>query len=117
MKIFQLVSCLVLAAGPVAAGAAAPTPSREMQLPVTELRKSFEPYASYCDRYPGHCNLSGSHIVELNSDTSRLLRKENANANSAVSDASDIELYGREEYWAFPSQGAGDCEDIALFKR
>lgn len=136
MNIPQIVSCLIFAASPVPAeavglwsshesypnafatsGGSNQTLPREMQLPIIELRDSFEPYASYCRRYPDHCDLSGPHIVEFNSDTSRLLQVENANANSAVNDASDKELYDREEYWAFPSHGVGDCEDIALFKR
>lgn len=136
MNISRIVSCLIFAASPVPAEAVGLWPShesypsalatsggsnqtlpREMQLPVIELRDSFEPYASYCRRYPDHCDLSGPHIVEFNSDTSRLLQVENASANSAVIVASDEELYDREEYWAFPSHGAGDCEDIALFKR
>jgi len=136
MKIPRIVSCLIFAASPVAAeavglwhshassssalaasGRSTQALPREMQLPVIELRDSFDPYASYCRRYPNHCDLSGPNAVEYSSDILRLLQVQNASANNAVAEASDKELYDLEEYWAFPSRGAGDCEDIALFKR
>ena len=41
----------------------------------------------------------------------------NVNTNSAIHVISDRVLYDREEHWAIPSHGEGDCEDIALFKR
>ena len=30
---------------------------------------------------------------------------------------SDQDLFGQEEYWTYPTDGLGDCEDIAIFKR
>ncbi len=46
------------------------------------------------------------------------LERVNASANGEIDcSISDQELYGLEEYWAIPSDGAGDCEDIALYKR
>lgn len=91
-------------------------PSR-LQLPVAELRSSFEPHASYCRRSSNHCDLSGPQIIAFDSNTFHLLKMVNIDTNRTVQDTSDMELYGLEEYWAFPSHGKGDCEDIALFKR
>jgi len=91
---------------------------RRMVLPVVEIRDAFEPYASYCRRHPSHCDLSGASVLELNPHSSRSLKIVNSSANLAIKvGASDRDLYGREEYWAYPSRGTGDCEDIALFKR
>ena len=117
MKNPRIVSCLVFLASSSLANAAEPNRSHEMRLPVIELRSSFEPYASYCRRHPTHCDLTGPQIVGFNPETSRLLEQVNLNANSKILNASDMELYGKEEHWAFPSSGAGDCEDVALFKR
>lgn len=91
---------------------------RRMVLPVIEIRDAFEPYASYCRRHPSHCDLSGASVMELNPHSSRFLKMVNSSANLAIEvGASDRDLYDREEYWAYPSRGKGDCEDIALFKR
>lgn len=48
----------------------------------------------------------------------QLLEGENRAANDAIDCSNtDEDLYGAEEYWALPSGGVGDCEDVALYKR
>ena len=37
--------------------------------------------------------------------------------NQAVRFRLDSEVYSVEDYWALPTSGLGDCEDIALAKR
>ncbi|MCO5156197.1 MAG: transglutaminase-like cysteine peptidase [Aquamicrobium sp.] len=41
----------------------------------------------------------------------------NAAVNAAVKPMSDFDIYGRDEVWAYPDQGVGDCEDYVLEKR
>ena len=42
----------------------------------------------------------------------------NAAVNLAVTPATDEEIYGRPEFWAYPgAKGEGDCEDLVLLKR
>ena len=41
----------------------------------------------------------------------------NARVNLAITPATDEEVYGREEVWAYPDRGLGDCEDVVLLKR
>lgn len=41
----------------------------------------------------------------------------NRDVNRSVKPLSDIDIYGREEVWAYPVDGIGDCEDYALEKR
>lgn len=41
----------------------------------------------------------------------------NAAVNAAVKPMSDFDIYGRDEVWAYPDQGMGDCEDYVLEKR
>lgn len=41
----------------------------------------------------------------------------NAAVNAAVRPMSDFDIYGRDEVWAYPDQGVGDCEDYVLEKR
>ncbi|MGV0911132.1 transglutaminase-like cysteine peptidase [Martelella sp. FOR1707] len=41
----------------------------------------------------------------------------NSAVNAEIEPMTDEELYGREEVWAYPVSGAGDCEDFVLEKR
>jgi predicted transglutaminase-like cysteine proteinase len=46
-----------------------------------------------------------------------LARRVNAAVNVSIEPASDLDNYGVAEYWAYPDNGKGDCEDYALLKR
>ncbi|TPK74224.1 transglutaminase-like cysteine peptidase [Mesorhizobium sp. B2-4-17] len=41
----------------------------------------------------------------------------NLSVNTRVKPMSDLDNYGKEEWWAYPDNGFGDCEDYALEKR
>jgi predicted transglutaminase-like cysteine proteinase len=41
----------------------------------------------------------------------------NNSVNQRVKPMTDKQNYGVEEYWAYPDDGYGDCEDYALEKR
>jgi predicted transglutaminase-like cysteine proteinase len=41
----------------------------------------------------------------------------NRSVNAAITPATDREVYGVDEHWAYPTGGRGDCEDYALLKR
>ncbi len=45
-----------------------------------------------------------------------VIRAINAQVNSTITPMTDMELYGQEEFWAYPDE-AGDCEDFVLLKR
>ena len=93
-------------------------PTRNLNLPVVEVRKTYPPYASFCRRNPSHCEMVGPAIIDLTEETRQILSKVNAAVNACIDILlSDKQLYDQEEYWTFPSEGYGDCEDIALEKR
>lgn len=93
-----------------------PTPS--LNLPVVEVRNTYLPYASFCRRNPGHCEMVGPAIIDLTEELRQTLSEVNAAVNASINCmASDKELYGQEEYWTYPSGGYGDCEDLAVEKR
>lgn len=93
-------------------------PTHNLNLPVVEVRKTYLPYASFCSRNPGHCEMSGLTIIDLTEERRQTLSEVSAAVNASIKCmASDKELYGQEEYWTYPSGGYGDCEDIALEKR
>ena len=45
-----------------------------------------------------------------------VIRQINASVNRDITPMTDKELYGRDEFWAYPD-AAGDCEDFVLLKR
>ena len=46
-----------------------------------------------------------------------LARKVNVSVNVSIEPMSDLANYGVEDYWTYPDNGKGDCEDYALLKR
>jgi predicted transglutaminase-like cysteine proteinase len=41
----------------------------------------------------------------------------NLTVNHSVRPMNDIDIYGKDEVWAYPTAGVGDCEDYVLEKR
>src|SRR5690606_19573576 len=73
-------------------------------------------HAEYCGRRGDDClpNTSGSGILTLTSDLWNELQYVNNTFNTTITPASDMDLYGVEEFWTFPVNGYGDCEDYVL---
>lgn len=46
----------------------------------------------------------------------KAITKVNASVNHAINPMNDIDIYGKDEVWAYPDQ-VGDCEDYVLLKR
>jgi predicted transglutaminase-like cysteine proteinase len=59
---------------------------------------------------------AGGQVV-LNADRMAQLQQVNSYVNNTVAEVSDMEQYGRDDVWALPINGKGDCEDFALLKR
>src|SRR4051812_24245887 len=55
--------------------------------------------------------------VLLTAERRAQLQQINGHVNSTIREVSDLEQYGREDVWALPTSGKGDCEDFALLKR
>lgn len=71
----------------------------------------------FCKRYPKECGATPvAAPLALTDDAWSLVSKVNEYVNKTIRPATDMEVYGQEEYWAYPTT-AGDCEDYALLKR
>lgn len=92
-------------------------PSPRMNLLVIDVRPNYPPYAEFCQRNPGECNLKGPDVVELSPEIRTAMHETNTTVNNEIQFTLDIEQYGAEEYWTYPRSGRGDCEDEALEKR
>ncbi|TRC80838.1 transglutaminase [Mesorhizobium sp. WSM4307] len=77
----------------------------------------------------GHYDFCKIHVAECSIRspdnlperlTSKLLHDisaVNLSVNTRVKPMSDMDNYGKDEWWAYPENGLGDCEDYALEKR
>lgn len=72
-----------------------------------------------CSRMPAECNETtrNGDPVQLTVQRWNQLIAVNDNVNTAIEPVTDEELYGRQEYWTYPEDGKGDCEDFVLLKR
>jgi predicted transglutaminase-like cysteine proteinase len=55
--------------------------------------------------------------IPLTAERMAQLQQVNSHVNSTIREVSDLEQYGREDVWALPTSGKGDCEDFAMLKR
>lgn len=62
-------------------------------------------------------SMAAAASVSLTPQRMAELQQINTYVNSTVTEVSDQELYGKEDVWALPVNGKGDCEDFALLKQ
>ena len=76
-------------------------------------------WVDFCNRYASECSGRALAPMDLNltPKTAKILEKTNAWVNSHVKAMSDQDHWGVVDQWDYPSDGYGDCEDYALFKR
>lgn len=92
-------------------------PPDRLNLLVINVVPRHPPYADFCDRNPGHCDMREPYEVALNAVIRQSIQQTNARINEEIKFMSDVEQYGEEEYWSYPHSGRGDCEDKALLKK
>ncbi len=73
----------------------------------------------FCQRIPQECKqiTDDQRPVELTRKLWATIVAVNSTVNTRIQPRTDLENYGVEEYWAYPDNGYGDCEDYALEKR
>lgn len=109
------VLCAVAAPAPaIATGIPRCVP---MELPVARIEDPPSQYVAFCDRQAGACALDGDPVLDWTIELHRQLEAVNAAVNAEIEFIPDWENIGREEFWSYPADGAGDCEDFALEKR
>jgi len=73
----------------------------------------------FCSANPKECNVRSRRRGPLLLDEALRAQVSQINVavNAAIRPMSDFDIYGRDEVWAYPDQGVGDCEDYVLEKR
>jgi len=72
----------------------------------------------FCQRYANECSIRtrSSAPLRLTQKIWNVILDVNSSVNRRIEPATDMEIYGREEYWEYPIS-TGDCEDYVLQKR
>src|SRR5690242_14394019 len=73
----------------------------------------------FCKLHPGECSIRPSNLApaRMTNGLMSKLASVTARVNAAVKPMSDMDIYGKDEVWAYPDKGVGDCEDYVLEKR
>lgn len=76
-------------------------------------------YVAFCMRNPAECQGGTDTPQNMTLTPARWteLNRVNDYVNNNIPQIEDRDNYGVSEYWAYPNQNGGDCEDLALLKR
>jgi predicted transglutaminase-like cysteine proteinase len=83
----------------------------------TPLKAAAIMLAGLAGSYAGAAWAKPARQTVLTEERMAQLQQVNSHVNSTIREVSDLEQYGREDVWALPTSGKGDCEDFALLKR
>ena len=118
-----LAALLVMAGTWSTAAFADQTKTRTQERPPVFMRvfgQAAPPYGfvDFCGRMPEECAAGPMEEARFFATPERLAELDAVNrvVNTSIEPATDMELYGVEEYWTLPTT-RGDCEDYALLKR
>jgi len=72
----------------------------------------------FCQSYPSECKVRSSQTSapKLTRERWKQLVEVNSYSNSTIKPVTDLEAFGIEEHWVYPTS-YGDCEDYVLMKR
>ena len=121
MSLLRFVICCV-AFTVAAQGAASAGPAASSEMNFMRVHGQALPpfgFVNFCRRHRKECSqLAASSLARFNATPARLSQLDviNRRVNARVKPVTDMELYGREEHWAFPGN-QGDCEDYVVLKR
>jgi len=72
----------------------------------------------FCKREPKECGITSrdTRALQLNHSNWQRIVEINLSVNERIKPMTDMEIYGVEEYWVYPTT-VGDCEDYVLLKQ
>lgn len=73
----------------------------------------------FCKANPADCSirLRDGGPLKLSDALWKEIVAVNTLVNTSVKPMNDYDIYGKDEVWAYPDKGVGDCEDYVLEKR
>ena len=103
-----------LNASPASAG-----PERLAHAPVFDITRPPIGWIEFCARQPNECargTMTPREVV-LTQNRWSDLAGVNKLVNETIEPLTDLEHWGIAEFWSYPDDGYGDCEDYVLMKR
>ncbi|MBV2143812.1 transglutaminase-like cysteine peptidase [Falsochrobactrum sp. TDYN1] len=112
-----IIAAILMLSGTVLAQAANPA-SNSPWMPTGERTSQPIGHYEFCERHPAECNIRSlaNAPVTLTMKLWQQIIAVNASVNEKIAPRTDMEVWGREEYWEYPTT-AGDCDDYMLLKR
>lgn len=109
---------VILAAVLASAGAAIPAPQPTIAMVTGAVTSQPIGHYEFCQRLPAECNVKSrsAPAARMDDHAWNVVRDVNRAVNARYIARTDLEAYGIEEYWTYPTVFA-DCEDYALQKR
>jgi predicted transglutaminase-like cysteine proteinase len=100
------------------AGVAIPAPQVAVSMVTGEVTSQPIGHYEFCQRLPAECSVKSrsASTVRMDNRAWEIVRAVNSDVNARYIAKTDMEIYGREEFWTYPTVFA-DCEDYALQKR
>ena len=76
-------------------------------------------WVDFCRRYSGECTGGALTPLDVNLTPEALheIGRINSWVNDTIEPVSDMDHWGVLDQWDIPTDGKGDCEDYALYKR
>ena len=118
-KTMKLLHAITLAIGTLAVMPAQGEPAAGRFMEMNGATRAPLGHVGFCNENPSECTGGSASPVVVKLDRARWdeLVAVNAEVNRQVRPMTDIELFGVEEYWTYPTGGAGDCEEYVLEKQ
>ncbi len=122
IKIKSVLAGVALALAPVAislAVAAEGGSAMPVYAPVGDVTTAPSGYVQFCKDNAADCRsgTQDARDIVLSRQAWKDLIALNDQVNQSVKPMTDLENYGKVEWWAYPTDGYGDCEDYVLLKR
>ena len=76
-------------------------------------------YVTFCEIHKFDCRPKGPFADRMQLTPAKLseLKRVNDQVNTTVVPMTDLEHYGKVDWWTYPVDNKGDCEDYVLEKR
>lgn len=118
LRLTTLLATTIVAMSTMTASHAAPSkPSSFMRVHGQALPPFG--FVHFCQRYRTDCDpVDDVNFSRFDASANHLLELDmvNRRVNHDIKPVTDLELYGREEFWTYPTS-QGDCEDYVVLKR
>jgi len=120
IAISRLAFTAAILVGTVTAAGASAAAARTAMMEITGNTSQPIGHYEFCLHHRAECSVRSRRDarVHLTPQKWNQLVAVNALVNETIKPATDEQIYGVPEYWAYPDKiGEGDCEDLALLKR